>query len=239
MKKILALFCLAAMALPTLAQTEVDEDPTASSSRDYSLRFGPTVGATFTKFSQPDEGKLFDGTGVGFTGGAALKMRFGRMSEESNGGTGLLGAGIEVKYSQRSAKTVAVNEDGEANAKLQMGYIEVPVFVDIYPFYKMPKLNTFYVQLGAEYAGTMSVKPKTLSWDNPNAETSNITYQLDNNGSKLKGSDVRALVGVGYSIPNTGLDINARYYRGFSELAGNFKAKASAFEVSVAYYFDL
>ncbi len=239
MKKLFTLFYLVAMAMPIFAQTEEDETIGTYADRSYSLRMGPTVGATFTKFTQPDEGKLFDGKGAGFAGGLALKMRFGRMSPESNGGTGVLGFGLEVKYAQHSAKTFGVDEKGTENAKFKMSYVEVPVFVDLYPFYKLPSLNTFYVQVGMQYAGTLGVKPETLTLNNPNPDIAYVKYRLDDNGAKLKGQDVRALVGIGYNVPNTGLDINARYYSGFSDLAGNFKSRMRYFEVSLAYLFNL
>ena len=64
------------------------------------------------------------------------------------------------------------------------------------------------------------------------------TFNIDNNGSKVKGMDVRPLVGLGYTIPNTGLDINARYYIGTSDLSSSFKSKMNSFEVSLAWLFN-
>ena len=58
--------------------------------------------------------------------------------------------------------------------------------------------------------------------EEPSADYSQVTYKLDADGSKLKGLDVRPMAGLGYTIPGTGLDVNARYYLGMSKMAENF-----------------
>ena len=62
---------------------------------------------------------------------------------------------------------------------------------------------------------------------------------FDKDGSKLKGMDVRPFAGVGYSIPNTGFGLGARYYLGTSKLAENFNSKISNVEFSLSYKFNV
>ena len=192
-----------------------------------------------TSMTQPDEGKLYDGSDFGFSGGLAFQARFGKASENSVGGTGYFSAGFELKYKLNSVKTLGTDESGKENAKMSIGYFEAPVFVHIYPLAKSPGLNSLYVELGAAFAGTLSRSPKSLTLNNPSADYSQVTYYLDSNDSKLKGMDVRPFAGLGYTIPNTGLDINARYYIGTSELAGNFPCKMNTLEVSLAWLFNI
>jgi hypothetical protein len=94
-----------------------------------------------------------------------------------------------------------------------------------------------YIEVGASIGGTLNRTPESLTINNPSAQYSSVTYNLDTDNSTLKGMDVRPLVGIGYTIPGTGLDINARYYIGTTELAGNFPCKMSTAEVSISWLF--
>ena len=240
MKKILVFIAALSLTVPGFAQSDDGEDdfgPTKTKSNAFFL--GPKIGGTMTSMTQPDEGKLYDGSDFGFSGGLAFQARFGKASENSVGGTGYFGAGLELKYKLNSVKTLGTDESGEENAEMSIGYFEVPVFVHVYPLAKSPSLNSLYVELGAAVAGTLSRSPKSLTLNNPSADYSQVTYNLDANGSKLKGMDVRPFAGIGYTIPNTGLDINARYYIGTSELAGNFPCKMNTLEVSLAWLFNI
>lgn len=241
MKKILFLVVALSLTVPGLAQTDDGEDEIISTGKEKSNAFflGPKVGGTMTTMTQPDEGKLYDGSGVGFSGGLVFQARFGKASENSVGGTGYFGAGLELKFKINSVKTLGTDETGKENAKLSLGYFEAPIFVHIYPIAKSPSLNSLYVELGAALAGTLTRSPKSLTLNNPSDDYSQITYNLDANGSKLKGMDVRPFAGIGYTIPNTGLDINARYYIGTSELAKNFACKMNTLEVSLAWLFNI
>lgn len=241
MKKILFFIAALSLSVPGFAQSDDGEDDLISTGKEKSNAFflGPKVGVTMTSMTQPDEGKLYDGSGFGFSGGVVLKARFGKASENSVGGTGYFGAGLELKYKLNSVKTLGTDEGGKENAKLSLGYFEVPVFVHIYPFAKSPSVNPLYVELGVAFAGTLSRSPKSLTLINPSDEYSLVTYNIDANGSKLKGMDVRPFAGLGYTIPNTSLDINARYYIGTSELAKNFPCKMSTLEVSLAWLFNI
>lgn len=240
MKKILFFIVALSLTVPGFAQSDDGEEefiPTKEKSIAFFL--GPKIGGTMTSMTQPNEGKLYDGSGFGFSGGIVLKARFGKASENSVGGTGYFGAGLELKYKLNSVKTLGTDEGGKENAKLSLGYFEAPVFVHIYPFAKSPSVNPLYVEFGAAFAGTLSRSPKSLTLINPSDEYSQVTYNIDANGSKLKGMDVRPFAGLGYTLPNTSLDINARYYIGTSELAKNFPCKMSTLEVSLAWLFNI
>lgn len=240
MKKFLFFIVALALTVPGFAQSDDGEEdlpPTIGKSNAFFI--GLKVGGTLTTMSQPNEGKLYDGSDFGYSGGLVMKSRFGQASENSVGGTGYFAAGLELKYKLNSVKTLGTDEGEKANAKLSVSYFEVPVYAHIYPFAKSPSLNTFYVEFGASFAGTLSRSPKSLTLDDPNADYSQVTYKLDVDGSKLKGLDVRPLAGIGYTIPNTGLDLNARYYLGTSELAGNFPCKMNNVEVSLAWLFNI
>lgn len=238
MKKILLLLVGLLSLAPTFAQSDGEEDfiPTKKE-KNNAFFIGLKAGGVMTSMSDPDEGKLADGSGFGMSGGLAFQARFGKATENSVGGTGYFGIGLEVKYKQNKAKTIGVDEEGVTNTDLSIDYLEVPVYVQLYPLAKTASMNSLYIELGASYANALSVKPKTLTLNEPNADFSSITYKLDADGSKLKGSDLRPMVGIGYSIPNTGLGIGARYYMGTSKLADNFNCKMNSFEFSIAYLF--
>ena len=83
---------------------------------------------------------------------------------------------------------------------------------------------------GISYGGTLSSSPEYLEVDNTRYKTGD-----------LKGFDVKATVGLGYrfntNAANEGFYVNARYYLGTSELAGNFPGKISSAELSIGYTF--
>lgn len=239
MKRILFLFVAFVTVICTYAQSDDGDADFIAKERKNAFLVGPKLGGTLTSMTDPDECKLKDGSGLGFSGGLAAKARFGKASENSIGGTGLFGVGFEVKFKQNVAKTIATDEDGGADAKLSLSYLEIPVYVQVYPLIQSTALNTLYIEVGASVAMLMSRSPKMLSIANPSAEYADIIYHIDSDGSKLKGGDIRPLVGIGYTIPNTGLDINARYYLGTSELADNFKCKMNTFELSLAWMFNI
>lgn len=237
MRKILFFLAALSMTVPGFAQSDDgEEDFVLAKEKSNAIFIGVKAGGTLSSMSQPNEGKLYDGSDFGFSGGLVFKSRFGKASENSVGGTGYFAAGVELKYKAVSVKTFGTDEEGEDNAKLSLGYFEVPVYAQVYPFAKMPSLNTLYIEAGVAFAGTMSRSPKSLTLQDANSK---VTYNLDTDGSKLKGMDVRPLAGIGYTIPNTGLDISARYYLSTSDLAGNFPCKINTFEVSLAWLFNV
>lgn len=235
MKKLLILIAAIMGVSPAFAQIDDDSDFGQLSSggrfekaKKSAFFIGPKVGVTMTSMSQPSECDLYDGSGIGFSGGIAMKARFGKATENSYEGTGIIGVGLELKYKQNNVKTIA-NED------LKLGYFEVPVTLQFYPFAKSAVMNPFYLELGASFAALMSKSPDQLMV-NLNEEwpgVQSITY----NTGDLKGFDAHPVVGLGYTIPNTGFDINARYYIGMSELAENFPCKMSTIEISISWLF--
>lgn len=215
--------------------------------KKHAFYLGLKGGLDFTSMTQPDECELYDGVGMGFSGGAVAKARFGQATPNAPAGTGLLGAGLELKYKTNAVKTIGTDEDGKNNADLSVSYFEVPVYVQLYPFYKSDAMNTFYIEAGPDIAGTMGRSPKSLMVIDPSEDYGSVTYNLDNNESKLKGMDIRVMAGIGYdfAIKNDKgeasnlIGINARYYMGNSKLAGNFNSKMNTFEISVSWMFNI
>lgn len=192
---------------------------------NYELSFGLRAGAGISTMSEGDDLKVYDGSGMAFGGGVAVNLRFG--GKDSRGraldGQGLFGLGLELNYKSVSVKTLA-DED------LKLGYFEVPVMVQLYPMYNSKQLKNLYLELGATVAGTMSASPESLV-------LGNTTYKTGD----LKGFDVKPTIGLGYRFnknsANDGFYMNARYYLGTSELAGNFPGKISSVEISIGYLF--
>ncbi len=227
-------------AMPMFAQSDDGEEiGNVVKAKDNAFFLGPKVGVTMSTMTQPDEGKLFDKSDIGFSAGMAFKARFGKATSNSEGGTGYVGLGLELMYTQNKAKTIATDEKGNENASLSMSYFEAPVSVQFYPLAKSNAMNHLYVELGVAFVGTLSRSPKTLTVEEPSADYSQVTYKLDADGSKLKGLDVRPMAGLGYTIPGTGLDVNARYYLGMSKMAENFKSKMNTLEVSLSWMFNI
>jgi hypothetical protein len=199
---------------------------------------GPKAGVTFSTMTQPNECDLYDGSGMGFSAGLAAKVRFGRKAHgglsHTAPGTGYIGLGAELKYLQNTMKTITDDD-------LKLSYFEVPVFVQLFPFVNSEALNGLSIELGAAVEGSISSNPDNLT---VNTNTTYVSYATGD----LKGWDVRPLVGINYAIPfgkkvgqdkvPSNLELNARYYLGTSELAGNFPSKVSHLEVSVAWMFS-
>lgn len=212
-----------------------------------SFYLGIKAGADFTTMTQPDECDLYDGAGFGYSGGIVGRVRFGQASSRSMGGTGLLGAGLELKYKLNTVKTIGTDEEGEANADLSIGYFEVPLYVQVYPFYKTNGMSNFYVEVGPDFAGTMSRSPKSLTVETPGGAYGGYKYHLDDDQSSLKGMDIRLMAGIGYDFAIKGgnnskkhlVGVNARYYMGTSKLAGNLNSKMNTFEVSLSWMFNV
>lgn len=228
MKKILFLFGALMTMLPMFGQSDDGEIGIVTNVKSNALFLGPKIGGVMTTMGQPDEGTLYDTGGFGFSGGLAMNVRFGKATENSAGGTGFFGAGLELKYKQNNVKTIGTDEDGKENAKLSIGYFEIPVFIQLYPFVKSNSMNKFCIELGVAYAAVMSASPDYLTISAARYKTGNI-----------KGSDIRGLIGLGYTLPSTGLGINARYYLGTSKLAGNLPCKMNSAEISIAWMFQL
>lgn len=191
---------------------------------NYELSLGPRFGAGVVSMSEGDGLSIADGGGTGFGGGLAANIRFG--SRDSRGreldGQGLIGVALELNYSSMSVKTKADD--------LSMGCIQVPVLLQVYPCYNTKQLKNLYIEAGPTFTGVMSASPKSMTIDN-------TTYYT----GEIKAMDVKATIGVGYRFnktsANDGFYVNARYYLGTSDLAGNLPAKTSSAEISIGYLF--
>jgi len=199
---------------------------------------GPKIGATFSSISNPEQSELSDGMGIGFSGGLALKTRFGRASENSTGGTGYWGIGLELKYSLNSMKTLATDQNGKENANLSLSYFDIPVFLQVYPLAKVKGANSLYIEAGVNFGLLTGKSPETLTTKNTGGQYALVTYNINTADSKLKGGNICPLIGLGYTFPGTGLDINLRYNIGMTNLAGNFQSKPSSLQISLAWLFN-
>lgn len=191
----------------------------------YEFSMGVRAGAGVSMMSEGDDLKVYDGSGISYGGGVVANVRFG--SKDSRGralhGQGLFGIGLELNYKNHTVKTLG-GED------LKMGYFEVPLMFQFYPMYNSKQMKNLYIEVGPTFAGTLSSSPEYLEVDNTRYKTGD-----------LKGFDVKATVGLGYrfntNAANEGFHVNARYYLGTSELAGNFPGKISSAELSIGYTF--
>lgn len=247
MKKILFILFALVAAIPVCAQTD-DVDmlfPNGTVEKPKKNRFfiGLKGGATFTSVSDPLEGKLGDGNGIGYSGGIAMKMRFGRATENSPEGTGFWGVGFELKYKQNVAKTVGIgfgdiySDYGDENVELKAAYAEIPVYFHVYPFAKSSGLNTLYLEAGVSFGKILSCSPKYLYLDEPSEEYDAALYELNGENTKLSGGDIHPIFGLGYTIPRTCLDFSVRYHMGCTSLAKNFNSKMSTIEASLCFMF--
>lgn len=233
MKQNLLLFIIAVLcSMSVQAQNDgsfgfIDEKPASNA-----IYVGPTIGGIMTMTSgQPAGHDLFDGSGFGFTGGVAARARFGRATDNSLEGTGMLGVGLEVKYKQHGVKTL-----GEDN--LSLGYLEIPVTVQFFPFAKSATANGLYIEAGPDFALLMSKSPDVLR-HNVNEPYPGL-QAVEYNTGDLKGGDLRIAMGLGYQFPELGLGINARYYLGMSELSKNaLPTKLNTVEVSLSWMFKV
>lgn len=254
MKKIIVLFFTSLLCASISAQRNAQPQRGSGrsakpvlSQKKHAFYVGLKGGLNFSSMTQPDECNLYDGVGVSFNGGVVGKVRFNQATPNAPAGTGLLGAGLELKYTNNKVKTIGTDETGKTNADLSISYFEVPIYLQLYPFCKSDAMNTFHIDFGPDFAGTLGRSPKSLTATDLTGDISSVTYNLDNNGSTLKGFDVRFMAGLGYdfAIKNDKFEttnlisINGRYYLGTSELAKNFKSKISSFEISISWMFNI
>lgn len=254
MKKVIVLIFASLLCTTMFAQRNVQPQRGGGRSansgiaqKKHAFYVGLKGGLDITTMTQPDGCDLYDGAGMGYSGGIVGRVRFNQATPNAPAGTGLFGAGLELKYKLNTVKTVGADEAGNANADLSVGYFEVPVFVQLYPFYRSDAMNTFYIEAGPDFAGTINRKPKSLTVMDPSEDFGSVTYNIDNNESKFKGGDIRVMAGIGYdfAIKNEKYEttnmigLNARYYMGTSKLAKNFNSKMSTFEISLSWMFNI
>lgn len=200
---------------------------------NHVLYMGPVVGVNMTMTSGQPKYDLFEGTGVGFTGGVAAKVRFGRGTDNSMEGTGKFAAGLELKYTLNSVKS-------NAEDNLTLGYLDVPVLVQFFPLAGTTTASGLFIEAGPDFALLMSKSPKNLrlNLNEPYPGLQAIEYATGD----LKGGDIRVATGLGYnySMPKMDLGIHTRYYLGLSDLSKNvLPTKLNTIELSLSLMFKI
>lgn len=204
---------------------------------NYELSVGPRAGIGITTMSEGDNFNMVDGSGIGYGAGLAVNMRFGSKDKKGRplDGQGLFGVGIELNYKNHAANL-------KTDDKLSLSCFEAPIMLQFYPAYESKQLKNLYVEIGATISGVLSASPESITRTTVDESFNHYysrveTYDI----SGIKGMDVKPTIGLGYRFSNNsandGLYINARYYVGTSDLAGNFPMKASSAELSIGYLF--
>lgn len=213
MRKIFLFLFMAVFTLTVSAQEE-EEFATTIVDSPYRIYLGPKAGINFASMTGlSDEFGLNPKSGIGFQGGLAAGIHFGRRTPKAEGGTGRFGIQLEAMYSQRTIKTDYEN--------LKLSYFEVPILAQ---YFVMPELS---IELGPTICGILNSSPEKI-------QSGNIVIQTE----EIKGYDVMLTAGIGYKSKN-GFTASARYNLGMSELAGNFNGKVSTVTVSVGWLFNL
>lgn len=201
---------------------------------NHVVSVGPTVGANMTMTSgQPEKYDLFEGTGIGFTGGVAARIRFGRGTGNSEEGTGMFAAGMEVKYTMNKVKTNGKDD-------LTLGYLDIPLLLQFYPLSGTKTANGLFIEAGPDFALLMTKSPDKLNLplNQPYPGVQSVEFATGD----LKGGDIRVAMGVGYNLglSNMDLGIRARYYLGMSELSKNvLPTKLNTLELSLSMLFNV
>ena len=143
--------------------------------------------------------------------GLAVNAQFierGRRGFRSDGGF-LFGVEVEALYGSRNTKV--------SGTLARLNCLEFPILVQYYPL----------SSLGVE-AGITAVKFLGYSPDYLQIGFSHLHL------GQISGGDMMPTIGVCYKTP-FGLMLNARYYLGLSNLAGNLDSKMSTAIVSMTY----
>lgn len=217
MKRIISIIAVLAglSAANASAQSFFAPQEEVNVSRDGAKMFisiGPAVGVTASSLSSSAGSFENFGTRVGFSAGAFLNLRFLSRNVRSTAETGLLAFQPEVRF------TMVGGNSEESN--LGLGYIMVPLMLQVYPS------ADFYIEAGPSLGLNVSHTPDNI-----------VSSGTEFNLTDLKANDVALAVGVGYCFGN--LNIGARYYLGFSDLAPNMNWKNRWFEVGVSYSIPL
>lgn len=180
--------------------------------KPYALSIGPKVGANYSLAGDPKGIDLGMSGNIGFSGGIAANIRFGRPAGRPFG-TERFGVQLEALYAIRSLKTDVDD--------INMNCFEVPVLLQ---WYFLPK---FALEVGPTFTGAFSVSPKELVYRN-------ATYQTD----KIKAYDVMLSIGLNCKL-NNGFTANLRYNMGNSDIAGNFQTKVSTISLGIGWLFNV
>lgn len=192
---------------------------------NYELSIGLRGAVGYSTMAESDNLSIADGGMINYGGGLAVNMRFGGKDSKGRAldGQGLFGIGLEVNYKNQGSKI-------KGNDNLSLSCIEVPLMLQFYPCYSSKHLKNLYIEVGPTFSGVLSCSPDVI-------KNGSATYKT----SGIKGYDIKATIGAGYRFSkmsaNDGFYVNARYYLGTSNLAGNFPGKVSSAELSVGYNF--
>lgn len=228
MKKFLLLVLAVIGTANLFAQRIIDDGKMVDGSviidPSFRISIGPKVGMNMANMSGlQDEFALNPSSGMGFQGGLAANIHFGRRTPKAKGGTGLWGVQVEALYSQRTIKTDI--ED------LKFNSLEVPVLAQ---YYILPSLC---IEAGPTFVTTLSSSPDEI-FIQRFEETSTSITDLTIKTGEIKAFDVMLSAGVGYKH-KSGFTASARYNLGMSELAGNFTGKVSTVSVSIGWLFNV
>lgn len=180
--------------------------------KPYAFSIGPKVGANYSLASNPEGMNLNMSGNIGFSGGVAFNLRFGRPAGRPFG-TERFGVQIEGLYSMRSLKTNVEN--------IKLNCFEIPLLLQ---WYVIP---TFAIEVGPTFTGAISTSPEHFNYNN-------TVYDI----SKIKAYDVMLSAGVNCKLKN-GFTADIRYNMGNSNLAGNFKTKVSTVSIGIGWLFNV
>ena len=181
--------------------------------KSYNISLGIKAGINYSLVSDPAGYNLGMSGNIGYQGGLAANMHFGRRHSSSPGGTGWFGIQIEALYSQKSIKTDSDN--------INLSGFEIPILIQCY---LSPSLC---IEAGPTFTGNFSCSPGNIRYNN------NVIYSED-----FKANDVMFTLGIGYKNKK-GFNLSARYNLGNSNMAENFETKLSTIEVSIGWLFSL
>lgn len=181
--------------------------------KSYVLSVGPKLGINYSMAGDPDLLSLGMGGSVGFDGGVAANIHFGRRKISSPSGTGWFGLQLEAQYSMR---TLSTNSDN-----IRMNGLIVPLLAQCYVH---PNLC---IEVGPTFYGAFGASPEAFQYDSVIFST-----------GEMRGNDVMLTLGIGYKS-RRGFTASVRYNMGNSDLAPNFPTKVSTISVGIGWMFSV
>lgn len=181
--------------------------------KKYALTLGPKVGINYSLSENPKEMNLGLRGNIGFNGGLAVNIRFGKRQLTRYADTGRFGVQLEALYSMRSLKSDIEN--------INMNCYEIPLLLQWW------FVQNFCIEVGPTFTGVFRASPKELNYNNTIFQT-----------EKIKGNDIMLTIGSEYKSPN-GFTASLRYNLGNSNLAENFQTKVSTITFSIGWLFSI
>ncbi|MDR0582523.1 MAG: PorT family protein [Prevotellaceae bacterium] len=172
-------------------------------SANAQIKFGLKAGLNVSQFSggsvKGEEGSIdFDASNmlVGFHAGGYVNFNFGPV----------IGLQPEVVFSLQGEKET----EGGESIKTNLGFINVPILLDIKP------IPNFSILVGPQVGINVT---KKMSNGDVSISGSEVSDLLEESGMKVNTIDVAAVLGVQYTILDH-LTIGARYNFGFTPAVG-------------------